>query len=152
MHSWFPYENSDGCHPTEGTVPVKVFKAQNSSDIKKSDVFQKNYNKKFHKCPIRVHAHTEPPFVNPPKCVWNKESVYQNVYNRGWEIELLGVVGNARSITLDFQVGNENEYFKGSPPIYVGGYATLPSTKFDLMESTRSCLTVKFVWYMLCSL
>ena len=50
LHTWYPYENSERCHPTEGTVPVKVFKAQNFSDIKKSDIFQRNYNKNFHKC------------------------------------------------------------------------------------------------------
>ena len=62
---------------------------------------------------IRVHVYTEPSFVNPPKRVWSKDSGYQNVHKGGWEIELLGVVRNARNITLDFQVGNEKEYFKG---------------------------------------
>ena len=152
MHSWFPYENSERCHPTEGTVPVKVFKAQNFSDIKKSDIFQMKYNKNFHKCPIRVHANIEPPFVYPPKCVWNKESGYQNVYESGWEIELLGLFGNAYNITLDFQFGNKTEYFKGSPAVYVGGYAMFPFTKFEFKESTRSFLTVTFVWYTPCSI
>jgi len=72
MHSCFPYENSERCHPTEGTVPVKVFKARNFSEIKKIDIFQKDNKKNFHKCPITVHAYTEPPFVNWPKTVWNK--------------------------------------------------------------------------------
>jgi len=152
MHSWFPYENSERCHPTEGTVPVKVFKAQNFGDIKKSDIFQNNYNKNFHKCPIRVHANIEHPFVNPPKHVGSKESGYQNLYESGWEIELLRLFGNARNITLDFEVGNGKEYFKGPPTIYVGGYATIPSMKFDLKEPTRSYLTVRLVWYTPCSL
>jgi hypothetical protein len=47
-------------------------------------------------------------------------------------------------ITLDFQVGNGNEYFKGTPAIYVGGYAALPFTTFEYKESTRSYLTVRF--------
>ena len=63
------------------------------------------------------------------------------------EIELLGLFGNAHNITLDFQVGNGKEYFEVSPPIYVGGYATLPTMIFDLMEST-----VRLVWYTPCSL
>jgi hypothetical protein len=152
IHSWFPYQNSERCHPTESNVPVKVFKARNFSEIKKRYLFQKNYKKNFHKCPIGVHVQTAPPFVNPPKRVWKKDFNFQNVYEGGWEIELLGVVGNALNISLDFQVGKETEYLKGSPAISVGGYATLPSTKFNLMESTRSYLIVRFVWYTPCSL
>jgi hypothetical protein len=152
MHSWFPYEISGRCHPTEGTVPVKVFKARNFSEIKKSYIFQKNYNKNLHKCPIRVHAQPAPLFVNRPKRVWIKDSGYQNVYEGGWEIELLGVVGNALNISLDFQVGNEKGYFEDSPAIYIGGYASFPSTKIGLNVATRSYLTEKFVWYTPCSL
>jgi len=74
------------------------------------------------------------------------------VYEGGWEIELLGVVGNALNMSWDFQVGKETEYLKGSPAISVGAYATLPSTKFDSMESTRSYVSVSFVWYTPCSL
>jgi len=92
------------------------------------------------------------PFVNPPKTVWNKESGYLYVYEGGWEIELFGVVGTALNMSLDFQVGKETEYLKGSPAISVGAYATLPSTKFDSMESTLSYLSVSFVWYTPCSL
>jgi len=59
LHSWFPYENSERCNPSEGTVQVKkVFTVQNFNDVKKSDIFKKNYSKNFHKCPIRVHVHT----------------------------------------------------------------------------------------------
>jgi hypothetical protein len=153
MHSWFPYENSERCHPTEGTVTVKVFTARNFSDIKKSDIFQKNFSKNFLKCLIRVHVCTATPFVNLPKRIWNKDSGYQNVYEGGWEIELLGVVGNALNISLDFQVGTPKlEYFKGPPNIFIGGYADLPSVKFGLMVSTHSYLTDKFVWYTSCSL
>jgi hypothetical protein len=152
IHSWFPYENSEKCHPDEGTVRVNVFTARNFSDIKKGHIFQKKYKRNFHKCPIRVHVHTTPPFVNPPKRVWNKESGYQNVYEDGWEIELLGVVGNALNISLDFQVGKETEYLEGAPAIYVGGYATFSFKKFHLVEPTRTYLTVRLVWYTPCSL
>jgi len=152
IHSWFPYENSERCHPAESNVPVKVFKARNFSDIKKNNMFQKIYNKDFHKCPIRVHVHTAPPFVYPPQCIWNKDSEYQNVYEDGWEIELLGVVGNALNISLNTAVGNKMGYPKNSPAIYVGGYTSLPSMKFDSREPTRSYLTVRFAWYTPCSL
>jgi len=50
--------------------------------------------------------------VTPPKRVWSKESGYQNVYKSCWEIELLGLFGNARNITLDFQVGNGRNILK----------------------------------------
>jgi hypothetical protein len=60
MHSSFPYENSQRHHPTEGTVPVKVYKPWNFRDIKKSDIFHKNC-KNFHKCPtkprVNIHIH-----------------------------------------------------------------------------------------------
>jgi hypothetical protein len=149
MHSWLPYENSERCHSTEGTVRVKVFKARNFSHIKKSDIFQKNYNKNFHKCPITVHVNEAPPFVYPPTRVWNKDSGYQNVYERGWDIELLGVVGNALNMSLDFVVGSEK---LNSPAIYVGAYAGLPNAKVGLKESTRSYLNENLVWYTPCSL
>jgi hypothetical protein len=151
MHSWIPYENSHRCHPTEGTVRVNTFTARNFSDIKKIEIFRKNYKKDFQKCHITVHVRTEPPFVNEPKLIWNKESGFQNVYESGWEIELLGVVGNTLIISLDFQVGNIREYFKDSPTIYVGGYASLPSVKFDFKEPTRNYLTLRLVWYTPCS-
>jgi hypothetical protein len=38
-----------------------------------------------------VHVHAAPPFVNPPKRGWNNDSVYENLYEGGWETELLGV-------------------------------------------------------------
>jgi hypothetical protein len=90
-----------------------------------------------------VHAQTAPPFVYPPEIVWNNESGYQNVYEGGWDIELLGVVGNALNISLVFQVGEEKEYFKGSPGICIGGIDKLLSAKSDLREPTRSYLTEK---------
>ena len=95
-----------------------------------------------------IRTRTAPRFVNPPKCVWNKDSGYQNVYEDGWEIELLRVVGNALNISLDIAIVNKTEYVKDSPAIYVGGYASLPSVKFNFKEPTRSYLTVRFVWYM----
>jgi hypothetical protein len=149
MHSWLPFENSERCHSTEGPVLVKVVKARNFSDIKKSDIFQKNYDKNFHKCPIRVNVNEVPPFVYPSTHVENKDSGYQNVYKGGWDIELLRVVANALNMSLDFVVGNEEE---NSPAIYVGGYAGFPNTKIGLKDTTCSYLTENFVWYTPCSL
>jgi hypothetical protein len=40
LHTWYPYENSDRCNPTEGTVPVKVFTLRNLRDIRRSDIFR----------------------------------------------------------------------------------------------------------------
>jgi hypothetical protein len=50
LHTWYPYENSDSCYPTEGTVPVKVFTVQNVSDIGRNDVFSGYNYKSFQEC------------------------------------------------------------------------------------------------------
>jgi len=98
MHTLYHYENAQGCNGNEGTLPVKVHTTQNFSDIKISDIFQ-NYYKNFHKCQIRVHALTGSPFVNLPKRFSNNHSRYQERYEGGWEIELLGVVVKTFNVT-----------------------------------------------------
>jgi hypothetical protein len=68
-----------------------------------------------------VNLYNAPSFVNPRKRVWNQESGYQNVYEGGWDIELLGVVGNALNLSLDFHASKEREYLKGFPAFYAWG-------------------------------
>ena len=69
LHTWYPYENSERCNPTEGTVPVKVFTVRNLSDIRRSDIFRGYNYKNFQRCPIKVYVRTFYPLVHPPKQV-----------------------------------------------------------------------------------
>jgi hypothetical protein len=146
LHTWYPYENSDRCNPAEGTVPVKVFTVRNFSDSGRSKISERYFVKNFHVCPIRVYVNLAKPFVNPPKRGWYNDSVYKNVYEDGRGIELLRIIGNALNMSLDVKVGNQEKYLDARPYIEVGGYATLPSLKFQLQEYTRSYLTVRFAW------
>jgi hypothetical protein len=102
-------------------------------------------------CPTIVRVDDAPPFVNPPKRVRNKESGYQNVYEGGWDIELLGVVGNALNLSLDFHAGKEKEYLKAFQ-LSTPGVVIFPSIKFGLMKSTRSYISENLVWYTPCNL
>jgi hypothetical protein len=151
IHYWNPYENSERCILNRSTLPVKLFTARNFSDIKRSEIFQTNYNRIFKKCPIKVHVFIAPPYVNPPKRVWNNDSGFQDVYEGGWEIELLGAVGNALDMSLNIAVGEETENFESSAAIYVGGIISLPSMTYDRMEPTRMYHIVRFVWYTPCN-
>jgi hypothetical protein len=109
MHTLYHYGNAQGCNGNEGTLPVKVHTAQNFSDIKRSDIFQNYYNKNFHKCQIRVYALTASPFVNHPKRFSNNHSRYQERYEGGWKIELLGLVEKALNMSLDIEIrGNRS--------------------------------------------
>jgi len=127
LHTWYPYENSERCNPIEGNVPVKVFKAQNFSDIRKSEILREYLNKNIHKCRITVHAYFGLPFVNLSKSVWYNYSENQHVYQDGWEIELLNIIGKSINVSLDIIVGNEKEYRKDLPTVYAGGHATISS-------------------------
>jgi hypothetical protein len=77
LHTWYPYENSDSCNPTEGTVTVKVFTVRHLSDIKKSDIFREYNDKNFHGCPFKVFVREMSPLVYPPEHVR-----YNDKYNR----------------------------------------------------------------------
>jgi len=151
MHTLYHHEKAQGCNGNEGTLPVKVHTAQNFSDIKRSGIFQNYYNKNFHKCQIRVHALTTSPFVNHPKRFSNNHSRYQEKYEGGWEIELLGVVEKALNMSLDIEIRNEKKQFESSPDIFVGAINALPLAKLNKMEVTRNYLTNSFVWYTPCA-
>jgi hypothetical protein len=66
LHTWFPYENSQRCDPAEGTVAAKVFPIRNPCDVR-SDIFEGHFIKDLNGCPIRVHVHISPPFLNALK-------------------------------------------------------------------------------------
>jgi hypothetical protein len=69
LYTWYPYENSDRCNPTEFTVAVKVFTVRNLSDIRRSDIFRGKFGKNFHRCPIKVYVRKFPTLVNESKSV-----------------------------------------------------------------------------------
>jgi hypothetical protein len=148
MHNLYHYENAQGCN---GTLPVKVHTAHNFSDIKKSDIFQNYYNKNFHKCQIRVQVFTAPHFVNIPKRFSNNHSRYQERYEVGWEIELLGIVEKALNMSLDIEIRNEIQHVNSSADILVRGFNALPLTKFKKMDVTRNYFTNSFVWHTPCA-
>jgi hypothetical protein len=102
LHTWYPYENLERCNPAEGTVPVKVFTVRNVSDIRRSDIFRRKLGKNFHRCPMKVNVKFMPPLVNKPRTVWNNGSGHHNVYEDGWEIEMLRIVGEALNMSLYF--------------------------------------------------
>jgi len=151
IHKWYPYENSDRCNPADGTVPVNVFTVRNLSDIRRNDLFIRLYDKNFHKCPISVRAYPLPPLVKVSKRVWNNVPGYQFVYEDGWEIDTLKIIGKSLNLTLDIESGDKKKFRTSPPAIYVGGRKAFPSTKFNLTESSRNYLTVHFAWYTPCA-
>jgi len=151
LHTWYPYENSDRCNPADGTVPVKVFTVRNLSDIRKNDIFIRLNDKNFHKCPISVRVRTAPPFVYPPKRVWNKGSGCQDVYEGGWGIELLKMIGKSLNLTLDIESHDKEKHRTSRPAIYGGEWIVYPSMKFSLVESSQNYLTLHLAWYTPCA-
>jgi hypothetical protein len=151
MHTLYHYEKAQVCNENEGTLPVEVNTAQNISDIKRSDIFQNYYNKNVYKCQIRVLAITAPPFVNFPKHISNNNSRNQEIYEGGWEIELLGIVGKALNMSLDIEIKDETDYLESFVDIYIGGFGTLANSKFKMMDVTRNYLTNSIDWYTPCA-
>ena len=153
IHTWYPYENSERCNPADGNVPVRVFRIRNLSDVRKNDIFKRVYDKNFHKCSISVRVTTAPPFVNEPKRVLNDDTGYQDVYDGGWEIEMLKIMGNSLNISLDIESDDKGEYRTSPPVVYVGGYEILPSSRNSVLtESSRNYLTIHSAWYTPCAL
>ena len=151
LHTWYPYENSDRCNPAEGTVPVKVFTVRSYGEIRRSEITKSYFIKNFHGCPIRLYLSLEPPFVIPPKRVWYSDSVYQDVYEDGWEIQLLKIIRNTLNLSLAIHRAVAMDYQKCHPCIYLGGYMTYTPSLSNMLESTRSYLNVRFTWYTPCA-
>jgi hypothetical protein len=51
----------------------------------------------------------------------------QDVYENGWEIEMLRIIRNSLNMLLDIKLGNEEKHRNSPPSIYVGGYASTRS-------------------------
>jgi hypothetical protein len=52
LHTFYPYENSEGCISTKDPLTVKVSTMRNFSDFKRSDIFSGYIDKSLHGCPI----------------------------------------------------------------------------------------------------
>jgi len=130
---------------------VKVFRVRNLSDIRKNDIFIRVNNKNYHKCLISVRVRTAPPFVYPPERAWKEGSGYQNVYEDGWEIELLKMIGKSLNLALEIESHDKEKHRKSRPAIYGGGLIIFPSTKFSLIESSQNYLTLYLAWYTPCA-
>jgi hypothetical protein len=59
-------------------------------------------------------------------------------------------MGTALNMPLEIEDGNEEDYRKVTPLIYIGGYSALPSS--EGYEFTHSYLKVPFVWYTPCAI
>ena len=70
LHTWYLYENSERCNPAESTVPVQVFTVRNVSDIRRSDICKRHFDKNLKGHPVSFYFDINYPFVNPPKRIW----------------------------------------------------------------------------------
>jgi hypothetical protein len=163
LHTWYPYENSHRCNPTEGTVPVKVFTVRNGSDIRRSNIFREFNDKNFHGCPFKVFVTEMSPIVYPPKHVRYKDTYNRTVYEQGIETEMLKIIGNTLNMSLDIAVFVEVFSFlstgkkgfkighKDLPFIFVGLFPGISSALDNMYDYTHSYLTVRLVWYTPCA-
>jgi hypothetical protein len=69
--------------------------------------------------------------------VWKNGSGYQDMYDDGWEIEMLKIIGNSLNILLDIESPNKVKYRTSPLAIYVGECKKLPSMKTELKEPSR---------------
>ena len=100
LHTWYLYENSKRCNLVEGAVQVKVFTLRHLNDIRRSNIFG-GYCGNFHGCPMRVLVRILPPFVYRPWSISYNDSGKSSVYENGWEIDMLRVIGKALNFSLD---------------------------------------------------
>ena len=161
LHNLYPYENSERCNPVEGTVPVKVFTVRNLNDIRKSNIYRRKFGKNFHGCPMKVILRILTPLVYPPRSIWFNDSGYHDVYEDGWEIGMLRIIGKALNISLgvvnfrdvlNVKDGNKIENLKGFPFLLVGIFS-FGNSRFNYFgDYTRSYLTLHTAWYTPCAL
>jgi hypothetical protein len=132
------------------------------SDIARSDVFRGNFGKNFHGCPMKVSVKFMPPLVNKPRTVSDIGSGSHNVYEDGWEIEMLRIIGEALNMSYfadyaDFllvkadEAGINTEKLEGNPFISGGETVGLGSFIDNFGEYTRGYFSPRTSWYMPCS-
>ena len=154
LHTWYPYENSDRCNPAGGTVPVKVFRVRNLSDIRRSEIFRGYIDNNFHGCPFHMHIRKLPLLVYLTGPNLYNDSNHQHFYVDEWEVELVRVIGKALNMSLHFLYpveGNYTKIFEDIPSIFVGRFREIDSTYKNFYEHTRIYLSVRFVWYTPCA-
>ena len=57
----------------------------------------------------------------PPKRIWHNNFGYHNVYEDGWETELLQIIGNACNTSLYIEESAVREYCKYNQCIFLLG-------------------------------
>jgi hypothetical protein len=101
------------------------------------------------------------PLVYEPRSIWFNDSGYHSVYEGGWEIYMLRVIGKALNLSLDVvnfwdvlhdKNGNKAEKLKGFPFLLVGLFSWGNSRFDNFSEYTHSYLTVHAAWYTPCAL
>ena len=107
LHTWYPYENSERCNPAESTVPVQVFIVRHLSDIRRSDICKRHFDKNLKGYPVSFYFDINYPFVNPPKRIWYNDLSYQDVYEDGWDIELLKIMLMVLNMTFGMKFNKE---------------------------------------------
>jgi hypothetical protein len=151
LHTWYPYENSESCNPAESTIHVQVFTERNLSEIEKSKIHKNYIFNNFQGCEIRVHIREIAPYVYPPKIVWYKDSTYRKVYEEGWDIELLNIIGKSLNMSPNTEDNKKMEYHKRTPSLYVGPYTALAFINKS-KEATRSYFNIHLAWYTPCAI
>jgi len=88
----------------------------------------------------------------------------QDVYEDGWEIEMLGIIGNVLNMSLDIANGanvmdlmleDKNIYMekhKGNPLMFIGGIVGVKPELDYFCEYAPSYLTVRLAWYTPCTI
>jgi hypothetical protein len=86
------------------------------------------------------------------------------VYEDGWEIEMLGIIGNVLNMSLDIANGanvmdlmleDKNIYMekhKGNPLMFIGGIVGVKPELDYFCEYAPSYLTVRLAWYTPCTI
>jgi len=154
LHTSYPYENSDRCHPVAGTVPVKVFTVRNLSDFRRIEIFRGYFSKNFHGCPIQMFVTLFPLLVYETGHKLYNDSKHQYFSGEEWEVEIARVIGKALNMSTHIVSRTEDRYmekFKGIPNIIVGTVASLDSTFENFYKYTRSYLSVRIAWYTPCA-
>jgi hypothetical protein len=167
LHTWFPYEDSKRCNPTDGTVPVRTVFLQNVNDVPDRGILRGSVGKSLHKCPIRVLIRVQPPFVMPPNRIrTNASRKYRLLYQNGWDIGILTAVSDSLNLTLvglparypgrkrinEFVNMNalSAELVKGTADIVIGQVLREEIFGYHL-ETTRSYYSIRISWCTPCA-
>jgi hypothetical protein len=139
---------------------VKVFTVRSLSDIRRSGIFRGNV-RNYHGCAMRVRVRVAAPLVYLPKNISYNDSGYRNVYEDGYEIELLRIIGNSINVSLDIvehvqektdDLDTDTENSGSIPFVSLGSYVGVSSDFDNSNEYTRSYLNIRTAWYTPCAL